>query len=76
MKPTKINSVSESWDIVFLVLILFGLLFFAVAVYALYWAAKNGQFEQFETGAKAIFDEEEPEGTVTDIFPKKRNQKK
>lgn len=63
---------AESWDIVILILILFGLLFFAVAVFALYWAAKTGQFEQFEKGAKSIFDDEEPEGVQIDYFPKKR----
>ena len=66
---------AESWDIVILILILFGLLFFAVAVFALYWAAKTGQFEQFEKGAKSIFDEEEPEGVQIDHFPKKRVKK-
>ncbi len=66
---------SESWDIVVLVLILFGLLFFAVAVFALYWAAKTGQFGQFDKGSKSIFDEEEPEGVQTDFFPKKRIKK-
>ncbi|MEQ9824403.1 MAG: cbb3-type cytochrome oxidase assembly protein [Puniceicoccaceae bacterium] len=66
---------AESWDIVIIVLILFGLLFFSVAVFALYWAAKTGQFEQFEKGAKSIFTEEEPEGVHIDSFPKKRKRR-
>jgi len=66
--------VAESWDIVILTLVLFGLLFFAVAVFALYWAAKTGQFERFDKGASSIFDEEEPEGVQIDYFPKKRNK--
>jgi len=61
-----------AWDIVILVLVIFGLMFFGLAVYALYWAAKNGQFEQFEKASRAIFDDEEPEGVLMDTFPKKR----
>jgi nitrogen fixation-related uncharacterized protein len=39
------------------------------AVYALYWAAENGQFTNMEDGSKVIFDENEPEGEITDAFP-------
>jgi len=42
---------------------------FASAVYALFWAAKNGQLDNFENSAKSIFTEEEPEGEVIDSFP-------
>lgn len=38
----------------------------ASAVYGLYWASKKGQLQNLEEGAKVIFDEEEPIGTVTD----------
>ncbi len=47
----------------------------ASAVYALYWAVKTGQFRNFEKGATAIFDDEEPEGHPTDFFPQKRKKK-
>jgi cbb3-type cytochrome oxidase maturation protein len=40
-----------------------------VALLAFGWAVKNGQFSDFEAGARSIFDEEEPVGTVTDAFP-------
>jgi nitrogen fixation-related uncharacterized protein len=43
----------------------------ASGVYALYWAVKTGQFQQFEKGATEIFDQEEPIGQPTDHFPKK-----
>jgi nitrogen fixation-related uncharacterized protein len=43
----------------------------ASAVYALYWAVKTGQFQQFEKGATAIFNDEEPLGQPTDHFPQK-----
>jgi cbb3-type cytochrome oxidase maturation protein len=66
----------ESWDSILLILIFFGFLFFCVAVFALYWAAKNGQFEAFEKGSKVIFDEDEPEGVQTDHFPKKKRSTK
>lgn len=39
------------------------------AVYALYWAAGNGQFSNMEDGSKVIFGDDEPIGKVTDLFP-------
>jgi len=39
------------------------------AVYALYWAAEDGQFANMDEGSKVIFDEREPEGEITDAFP-------
>jgi len=47
----------------------FSLLFLASAVYALYWASRNGQLKEFEKGAASIFDDEEPVGQPTDFFP-------
>ncbi len=49
---------------------------FASAIYALFWASKNGQLDNFEKGAKTIFTEEEPEGEVIDSFPDKKSSKK
>ena len=43
-------------------LIFLGVVFFIVAVSALYWTAKKGQFRNFDSQAKTIFTEEEPEG--------------
>jgi len=48
---------------------------FASAVYALFWASKSGQLDNFEDGAKSIFTEEEPEGEVIDSFPSKKSSK-
>lgn len=48
----------------------------ASAVYALYWAVKTGQFSRLDQDARIIFDEEEPEGHVTDRFPAKRKKLK
>lgn len=45
------------------------LLFLASAVYALWWASRNGQLKDFEKGAESIFDDEEPVGRATDRFP-------
>jgi cbb3-type cytochrome oxidase maturation protein len=39
------------------------------ALAVLYWAAKGGQFENFDAGSRSIFDSEEPEGQMTDAFP-------
>jgi nitrogen fixation-related uncharacterized protein len=59
-------------------LIVLGVLFFVVAVSALYWCAKKGQLRNFDTQAKIIFTDEEPEGQISDSFPikKKKNKKK
>ena len=46
----------------------------ASAVYALYWAVKNGQFSRLDQDARIIFDYEEPEGKVTDQFPRKKGR--
>lgn len=46
-------------------------LFLASAVYALLWASKNGQLQEFERGAESIFDDAEPVGQTTDSFPSK-----
>jgi nitrogen fixation-related uncharacterized protein len=57
-------------------LIFLGVVFFIVAVSALYWSAKKGHLRNFDSQAKTIFTEEEPEGEVSDSFPgKKRNKK-
>ena len=52
-----------------------GLIFFLTAVIALFWASKHGQLRDFEKGARSIFDEEEPEGTLGDAFPGQRDRK-
>ncbi len=43
--------------------------FSATAVYALWWAARTGQFQRYEQGALVIFDDGEPVGEPTDAFP-------
>jgi len=52
-------------------LIVLGVFFFASAVGALYWASKKGHFRKFDSQAKTIFTDEEPEGEVSDRFPGK-----
>lgn len=41
----------------------------ASAIYGLYWAAKNGQFQRLDDASKSIFDKDEKIGQVTDSFP-------
>lgn len=53
-------------------LIFLGVVFFIVAIGALYWTAKRGQLRNFDSQAKTIFTEEEPEGEVSDSFPTKQ----
>ncbi|PXA05031.1 hypothetical protein DDZ13_03445 [Coraliomargarita sinensis] len=57
----------ELWPI-----ILLGVAFFVVAVTMLYWSAKKGHLRNFDSQAKTIFTEEEPEGEVSDAFPDSR----
>ena len=51
-----------------------GVVFFIVAVLALYWSAKKGQLRDFDSQAKTIFTDEEPEGVVSDAFPTKKKK--
>lgn len=57
------------WDKSLVLVGLLGLFFFGTAVYAFIWARRQRQFSDFDKGARSIFDEEEPEGLVTDKFP-------
>lgn len=57
-------------------IILLGVAFFIVAVSTLYWSAKKGQLRNFDSQAKTIFTEEEPEGEVSDSFPIKHTIRK
>ncbi|MDQ8208394.1 hypothetical protein QEH52_12800 [Coraliomargarita sp. SDUM461003] len=57
-------------------LIVLGVLFFIVAVSMLYWSAKKGQLRNFDSQAKVIFTEEEPEGEISDSFPSKKIRNK
>lgn len=57
----------ELFPIIFL-----GIAFFVVAVIMLYWSAKKGQLRDFDSQAKTIFTDEEPEGEVSDRFPESR----
>lgn len=49
-------------------------LFGGAAVLALGWAFKHGQFENFDRGARSIFDADEPIGEPTDAFPNTRRE--
>lgn len=42
------------------------LLFGGAAVWALAWAVRDGQFDDFHAGARSIFDADEPVGQPTD----------
>ena len=55
-------------------LIFLGVVFFIVAVSALYWSAKKGQLREFDSQAKTIFTDEEPEGGISDTFPSKKSE--
>lgn len=44
-------------------------LFGGAAVLALGWAFRDGQFDNFDQGAKSIFGPDEPIGEGTDAFP-------
>ena len=38
-------------------------------VWLLAWAIRKGEFQNLRDGARMIFDDSEPIGTVTDCFP-------
>lgn len=44
-------------------------LFGGAVVLALGWAFRDGQFENFDRGARSIFGPDEPVGEPTDRFP-------
>ncbi|HEY1192291.1 MAG TPA: cbb3-type cytochrome oxidase assembly protein CcoS [Gemmata sp.] len=44
-------------------------LFGGAAVLALSWAFRDGQFDNFQQGARSIFGPDEPIGEPTDAFP-------
>jgi len=64
-----------SW--VSLLLLGIGVLLACTAVAALFWAARNGQFRNYEKGATVIFGDDEPIGQPTDMVfaPKVRKPK-
>ena len=49
-----------------LILILVALLGGVMAMFAFLWAVRGKQFKDLNSGAYAIFDEEEPVGKMTD----------
>ncbi len=44
-------------------------IFSVTVIWALGWAARNGQMGHFREGAESIFDGDEPIGRMTDHFP-------
>ena len=62
------------WGQYILIGFVFASLFFLAASLALYWAHKHGQLGNLEEGSRSIFDADEPEGEVTDQFPRKRKR--
>lgn len=38
-------------------------------VWLLAWAIRRGEFQNLRDGARMIFDDDEPIGTITDHFP-------
>jgi nitrogen fixation-related uncharacterized protein len=47
----------------------FTVIFGVTAIAAFVWAIRRGQMENFKSGARTIFDEDEPVGKPTDTFP-------
>lgn len=54
---------------VFIFIWAFAMLAGITTVWLLAWAVRNGEFRDLKAGARSIFNEEEPEGVVTDYFP-------
>lgn len=59
----------------FIIVLAGGLVFFgATALWAFYWAAKKGHFDDFKSQSEEIFGQDEPVGSVTDSFPAKKKK--
>jgi cbb3-type cytochrome oxidase maturation protein len=43
--------------------------FGAIALYAMFWAARTGQFSNLDKAPESIFDDEESVGNPTGLFP-------
>lgn len=54
------------------VMLVIAALFFILAVIALYWSVKSGQWRQLQETSISIFNDEEPEGVQSDFFPGKK----
>jgi nitrogen fixation-related uncharacterized protein len=65
-----------NWSGYILLGFIFASVFFVLASLALFWAHRNGQLSNLEEGSKSIFDEDEPEGEVTDAFPQPSKRKR
>ena len=58
-----------SMNVVWLLFICSGVVLPAVALLALRWALRQGEFDHLPKTALSIFDEDEPVGRMTDHFP-------
>ncbi len=56
-------------NLIYLLVLSSAFLFGGVAVAALVWAIRGGQFDNMQRGATSIFDPDEPIGRRTDAFP-------
>lgn len=54
---------------VFLFIWAFALFAGVTMVWLLAWAIRRGEFQNLRDGARMIFDDDEPIGTITDHFP-------
>ncbi len=63
------------WNHYILIGILSASVFFVAGAWALHWAWKTGQLSNMEQGACSIFDEDEPQGEITDRFPVRRKRR-
>ncbi len=63
------------WGQYILLGFVFASIFFLAGAAALHWAHRNGQLSNLDKGARSIFDEDEPEGEITDAFPRRRRRK-
>jgi nitrogen fixation-related uncharacterized protein len=57
---------------VFMFIWSFALVAGITTVWLLAWAIRQGEFKDLRAGARSIFDDQEPEGMVTDYFPGQR----
>lgn len=62
-KPTICHRMSYTPIIAIIAVLLIGI---AIAIFAMLWANRDGQFENLKSGAYVMFDEDEPLGEAQD----------
>ncbi len=67
--PIDPQIITSNDRLMILIVVVATMMFVGAMVLALAWGVKDGQFQNFQRSAQAIFDPDEPIGETTDGFP-------